>query len=75
MRINLEINEYHTATQLIFYENDVSLLQAAFDNTTCDRSSEYKQNKNKKRNCPCYINRFWCWPINLTDLKKGKKIF
>ena len=32
MRSNLEINEYNTTTKLIFYENDVSLLQA-FDNT------------------------------------------
>ena len=44
MRINLEINEYRTATQLIFYENDVSLLQA-LDNTTYD----LQETKKKKR--------------------------
>ena len=52
--MNLEINVYHTATQLIFHENDVYLLQA-FDNTTCDRSSEIQTRNKKKNEIDCVI--------------------
>ena len=74
MRINLEINQYHTATQLIFYENDVSLLQA-FDNTTCDRPSGNKQYK-KKNKIDCVI--LMVGDVDQFDrvtLKREKKIF
>ena len=54
MSINLEINEYHTATQLIFYENDVSLLQA-FDNTTYDLQETKKKKMKNEINCVMLI--------------------